>query len=223
MTLSRCFASLLALALRCQAASAAYDLRITEIWMGNEPGENLSEDWIEITNFGSTAWTAATDGQLWFDDDSFDATTADMLMGVASIAPGESVVFVDGLLAGLNEFTALWSPVVTLGQVGNYEGAGLGQGGDAVGIWISPTQPTVGTAPNFTAGYPDANRAGGASWDAALGAFSSVGNASGAVATTTLNDAGQPAIGSPGSVVPEPAGLGLIAAGLLGLLAARRR
>ena len=37
-------------------AFAQFDLQVTEIWMGNEPGDNLSEDWFEITNVGLGPW-----------------------------------------------------------------------------------------------------------------------------------------------------------------------
>jgi hypothetical protein len=200
---------------RCSSTSfAAFSLSITEIWPGNDPGTDLTADWFEITNTGNMAWTAAVDGDLYFDDDSADITTADLLSGVASIAPGESVVFVDGDMAGAMGFSAVWGPDVTLPQVGSYEGAGLSQGGDTVNIWISMGPPT-GT-PSFSGSYPDALFAMGASYDLTLGAFSTVGNAAGAVATTATNDIGQRAIGSPGTVaVPEPACLVLLTFGLL--------
>ncbi|MFG0326698.1 MAG: PEP-CTERM sorting domain-containing protein [Phycisphaerales bacterium JB037] len=200
----------------CAATAAAdFDLQITEIWMGNEPGSNLSEDWIEITNFGTMTWTAAIDGDLWFDDVSADTGDAALMSGVPSIAPGESVIFVDGGATGAANWLTLWG---FGGQVGSYEGAGLGQGGDAVAIWISAGIP-VGSPDDFEA-YPDANLNGGQSWDVVLGAFSTVGNLSNAFATGTVNDEGQPAIGSPGTI-PAPGSLALL--GLGGLAAARRR
>lgn len=215
----------------CGPALAAYDLRITEIWSGNTGSENITEDWFELTNYGDTPWTAATDGDLYFDDDSFDATAADLLYGVGSIAPGESVVFVDGNAGtgGLNTiiWNDVWDDVVSpLPQVGSYEGAGLGQGGDSIGLWISAGLPAG--APNITGSYPEASTSGGGSYDLVLGAFSTVGNAAGAVATTAMggNDASgamEPAIASPGSVaIPEPATLALIGMSIA-LLAGKRR
>ncbi len=214
-TLRCCFALMLS-AISSNATFGQYDLQITEIWPGNEPGANLTEDWFELTNFGDSVWTAAVDGDLWFDDDSFDPTTADLLSGVPSIAPGESVIFVDGNVAGGAEWVTIWGPEISpLPQVGTYEGAGLGQGGDAIGLWISVGAP-AGT-PDIIAGYPDADLNGGQSYDTVLNAFSTIGNAAGAVATTVVNDAMQPAIGSPGSVVPEPTSAGILLAGLGGL------
>ncbi len=196
------------------AALGAFDLQITEMWPGNEPGLDLTEDWFEITNFGDMSWVAATDGDLWFDDDSFDPEAADLMSGVASIAPGESVIFVDGGEAGAIGWSDIWSPVVNpLPQVGSYNGSGLSGGGDAVGIWISATMPMPGTDPDFTASYPEADPNGGQSYDTVLQAFSVVGNASGAVATIAVNDAGQAAIGSPGAV-PEPGSISILLAGL---------
>lgn len=209
-------------------AMAAFDLQVTEIWPGNTGADNLTDDWFEITNYGDMAWTAATDGDLYFDDASPSAAVADLMSGIASIAPGESVVFVDGsaTTGGLNValWNSVWSSVVSpLPQVGTYEGSGLGQGGDEVNIWISVGAPMG--SPTFGSSYPDANAAGGSSYDTVLGAFSLVGNASGAVATTDLTPSGEPAIASPGSVpavVPEPATFALVGMSLL-LLAAKRR
>ena len=220
MILMRKFVAIAAVLCLSATSQGQFDLQVTEMWPGNEPGENLTADWFEITNFGDAAWVAAADGDLWFDDDSFDATAADLLMNVDTIGPGESVVFVDGDPDGAPEFVAVWDPVVTLPQVGSYEGSGMGQGGDGVGIWISFGAP-MGT-PDFTATYPSAVANGGQSYDSVLGEFSTVGNASFAVATVAVNDVGQAAIGSPGRVVPEPAAGVLVLGGLLLLLGRRR-
>jgi hypothetical protein len=74
-----------------------------------------------------------------------------------------------------------------------------------------------------SAGYPDATTSGGRSFDVGLNAFSTVGNASGAVATIVVNDMNQPAIGSPGRpLVPEPTSIMLLLAGILGIASGRR-
>jgi hypothetical protein len=224
--MKKAFVLAVALMVMASRVHAAYDLRITEIWPGNTGSENLTDDWFELTNYGNMAWVAAVDGDLYFDDDSFDPSTADLMSGVPSIAPGESVVFVDGSAAtgGLNTaiWSSVWSPVVNpLPQIGTYEGAGLGQGGDAIGLWIS-FGPPVG-APSITGSYPNASMSGGGSYDLVLGEFSTVGNAAGAVATTELNANNEPAIGSPGSTaIPEPATFALLALSMV-LISAKRR
>ncbi len=179
-----------------------FDLRISEIWPGNEPGSNLTEDWFEVRNNGTAVWTTA-DGDLFFDDDSRSASNAVRLLGVTEIAPGEAVVFVDGGSAAAAEFAAIWGAALDLDDVkiGFYDGPGLGQGGDGVALFIENGAQgddalDDGEELNFAA-FPDANTAGGASFDVVAGAFSQVG-VDGAVATVAVNDAGQPAIGSPG-------------------------
>ncbi|MEQ9125536.1 MAG: hypothetical protein RIM80_23570, partial [Alphaproteobacteria bacterium] len=183
-------------------APGAFDLQVTEIWPGNDPGSNLTADWFEVTNVGDAAWTIA-DGAIFFDDDSADPAAADMLMGVTVIAPGESVVFVDDDSA--DEFTLLWEQVIELGQVGTYAGAGLSQGGDAVALFLDADMNGVdaGDLVDLEA-YPDAEADGGRSFDVTLGAFSADG-VGGAVTTLVVNDEGQPAVGSPtngAAVVP---------------------
>jgi hypothetical protein len=209
------FTSLLTCALLALAAPAvaAFDLKITEMWMGNDPGANLTEDWVEITNFGDTPWVEATDGGLWFDDNSFDPAVADPMTGIPSIAPGESVVYVNGDAAAVAEFLSVWGLVPGSLQVGIHDGSGLGQGGDGVAIFRSFMQPTIDDLVDAQL-YPTAVNNGGQSWDVLLGGFSTVGNSSGAFQSAVANDEGQFAIGSvPGTLVPEPtaAVLGMIA------------
>lgn len=210
-------------------ANAAFDLRITEIWPGNDPGENLTSDWFEVTNFGDTAWTAAVDGDLYFDDDSqgrdddfnppvFDSSIPDLMSGIATINPGESVVFVDD--DTIDEFAAVWGTAVDLPQIGIHAGSGLGQGGDGVTLFISVGAPAgLASIIDFQA-YPAADLSGGQSYDVTTGEFSTV--AGFAAQTSVVNDLSQPAIGSPGFLVPEPTTVALIAM-LAGSLAATRR
>ncbi len=215
------------LAIGPATAQAAYDLQITEIWCGNDPGSNLSEDWFEVTNVGDTAWSAAADGDLYMlDDRTYDPLDSDaaIMSGIASIAAGESVVYAGGEAAGATEWSDLWDDVIVLPQVGYHDGKGLGQGGDGVQLYLDD----LAAGENLTLldfeSYPDASANGGQSWDVVLGEFSTVGNASGAVATIVLNDENQPCIGSPGpAIVPEPASILLVVLGMAGVLACRRR
>ncbi len=188
---------------------ASFELQISEIWPGNEPGDNLTADWFEITNVGTAPWSSAADGTLSFDDESASPVDAVPLTGVSELMPGESAVFVDDDTP--DAFTALWSEVISLGQVGTYDGAGLSQDGDAVALFLDSEGDGVEDDDLIDLeSYPDANADGGRSWEPAdigAGAFSVPGT-NGTVATLVLNDADQPAVGSPtdGTVVPTGSG-----------------
>ena len=203
-------------------AAMPFQLQVTEIWSGNEPDSNLSQDWFEVTNIGESVWTAASFGDLYFDDDSADPSKADLMSGIASIAPGESVIFVDGGTIGAADWLVLWSgDLVTAPQVGSYDGAGLGKNGDAVTLFVDDPDSGVNLWQLAFETYPGTTANGGQSYDVVLGAFSTVGNASGAVATSTVNEGGQPAIGSPGAV-PEPGTIALMVLGAMTAVIRRR-
>ena len=222
-------ASVFTVAAIAGTVSAGFDLQVTEIWPGNDPGANLTEDWFEITNFGTSDFTFGVDGHLFFDDESADWEAADILEGVGTIAAGETVVFIDEGQAAAGAWFDLWFDIASdvpgengVPQVGWYDGSGLGGGGDAVALFLdADTTLDPGSVAFEVEAYPEADPFGGQSWDVVLGAFSTVGNASGAFATDAVNDVGQPAIGSPGSVVPAPGAAALL--GLGGLIAVRRR
>ncbi len=202
------------------AASAAFDLQITEIWMG-QPGTDVTSDWFEITNFGDMVWDQGADGDLWYDDESMDGTDASVLSGLTSIGAGETVVVVVGDASDATEFFNVWSLDLDLSglQIGWTDGSGLGQGGDGVTLWSG--DPTANSPIDF-ASYPDTAGFDAQSWDVLLGAFSTVGNASGAIATSTFggDNLDVPAIASPGSI-PAPGAVALF--GFAGFAARRRR
>lgn len=202
------------------SALADYNLKITEMWPGNAVNPDLTADWFEITNYGDMAWTAAVDGDLYYDDESQDPNTADLISGIASIAPGESVIAIDDDSDA--EFRTVWGAVfdLTSVQIGTFSGAGLGGSGDAVTLWIGDP---LSTAPVDVQAYPDTDGSNDASYDVILGAFSTVGNAAGALATIATSGDGTPAIGSPGvAPVPLPAAVWLMLPALGGLLRLRR-
>ncbi len=174
-------------------------LEITEIWSGNENGDDLTEDWFEITNNGPIAWTPAL-GELYFDDDSQDPTAADLISGITSIQPGESVIAIDA--ADTANFIAVWEDVynITGVKIGTYAGAGLSGGGDGVTLWIGDPN-TVGNIVDFES-YPDASSTPGQSYDVEKGGFSVVGEAPYAPAATAGNNVGESAVGSPGNLGP---------------------
>jgi uncharacterized protein YjiK len=111
-------------------------LLITEVspWSsGNSP---VAGDWFEVTNVTDNPVTI-TDWKV--DDSSAAFATALALNGITTIAPGESVIFVEGTLATTDAFKSNWfgaSPPSGL-QVGYYSGSaiGLGTGGDGVNLF----------------------------------------------------------------------------------------
>ena len=130
-----------------QPALATFDLQITEIWPGQGGGNDVTDDWFEITNFGDMAWEASTHGGLWFDDESMAVTEIDgdtnlpeqqavPLEGITTIAAGESVIFVEGDSEDKETFETVWGAVVSLPQVGYHDGSGLSGNGDAVTLFL---------------------------------------------------------------------------------------
>lgn len=175
------------------------ELVITEIFSGQE-GSDLTADWFEIKNNGTAAWVSGVDGDLYYDDDSADPTTADLIQGITDIQPNGFAIVLIGDANDVATFTTIWSQVIDLTgvQIGFTDGAGLGAGGDAVNLWEG--DPLM-TSTIDSAFYPDTSANDGKSYDVQLAAFSVVGNANGAVETIDLggDNSDVPNIGSPGN------------------------
>jgi len=111
------------------------DLRITEVQSSTAPSPNVpSADWWELTSFESQP----VDLSGWRFNDSGGGLTDAFVFGVGLvIAPGESIVFVEGLTP--LQFRAWWGiyNVPTSTQIISYSGSGLsfGAGGDGVRLW----------------------------------------------------------------------------------------
>ena len=171
----------------------------------------------------------SADGDLYYDDNSADPSVADLMSGITTIDPGESVVFVDGsaTTGGPNValWAALWAPdLAALPQIGTYEGSGLGGGGDGVTLFLDTDSNGPSADEQIAVAlYPFADDDGGQSWDVTQGVFS--GSLVNAVVTTDVNDESQPAVATPGflGVVPEPGTIALAAMSLIGLLGVRRK
>lgn len=183
------------------ATGGTSSLIISEVapWSSGNSDASLRVDWFEVTNIGSA--TANIAG--WkVDDDSRSFNTALELTGITSIAPGESVIFLETTdLAGKSAaFKTLWfgaNPPANL-KIGSYSGAGVGlsTAGDQVNLFDS-------------AGALKANVVFGAS---PAGPFSTFDNAAGVNNATisTLSAAGvrgafvaandSAEIGSPGTI-----------------------
>lgn len=113
--------------------NAAPLMRITEV-MSKTHDTDPEPDWFELTNFGNQPYTI-TGHKV--DDGTFDSTLAATLQGVTTIAPGESVVFVeseDVLYPGT--FRTNWGLSESV-QVGVYSGSGLSlsSGGDGITVF----------------------------------------------------------------------------------------
>ena len=191
--------TLFAFLLLCTISFSQNSFEITEIYSGQD-GADLTADWFEMKNNGATTYVAAVDGNLYYDDESADPTTADIIQGITEIQPGAFAIVIIGSAADVTVFTDVWSEVIDLTgvQIGYTDGAGLGAGGDAVNIWLGDP---LTTSPVASASYPDTSLNDGQTYDVELVAFSVVGNANGAVETLALGGANSdvPNIGSPGN------------------------
>ena len=114
MILKHCRIVMLLAIIATAPTYAVVDLQITEMWIGGLEGSEATSDWFEITNFGDTAATGLTADLLYYDDDSADPTKDDPLLGVDTIAAGESVVYLVSweddfdLAAATDAFVAMW-------------------------------------------------------------------------------------------------------------------
>lgn len=198
-----------ALAVASFASASIADIVITEASSTASSG-SVGSDWFELTNRGLTA----VDITGWRVDDNSNAFGSSLLLnGVASIGPGESVVFMETALgANIPAFRTFWGQIDSL-QIGYYSGSGigLGSGGDALNIYDSTgvliNNVTFGAAAQgISFGYDPTS--------SVFGAPSVVG-INGARTSASGTD-----VGSPGSI-PAPAAAGLFA--IAGLASRRRR
>jgi uncharacterized protein YjiK len=122
-------------------------LLITEVNPWSSGNSTLGSDWFEVTNVGSVA----QDITGWkMDDDSNAFGSAVALQGITSIAPGESVIFLENASSKKAQFLALWfgaNPPANL-QVGFYTGSGVGlsTGGDQVNLFDSTGAKRAGVS-----------------------------------------------------------------------------
>ncbi len=119
------------------SAAAAPGVVISEVHPAGSGNGTYAADWFEVTNTG----TSAADITGWkMDDNSNSFGSAVPLSGVTSIAPGQSIVFVDSTTPiNLSAFTTAWfgASVPSGFTVGTYGGPGVGlsTGGDAVNLF----------------------------------------------------------------------------------------
>lgn len=208
------------------ASAQLSTIRVTEAMSSS--GVGGTADWWEITNFGSSA----VDITGWkFDDSSFTFGNAVALIGVSSIAAGESVVFVETAapLTDLVGFRAFWGGSATTAQIGSYSGSGvsLSSAGDGVVIFnasgseVTP-RVTFGAATTGSSFYYQYDAAGDPTTSPNTNAIvSAVGTVSGQV-TYLSASSGPQNVGSPGTAinaVPEPSSVAFVACGVLAVAA----
>lgn len=194
-------------------ASTAFTLDVTDIVIeGTLPTVYISEvapwssgnspigaDWFEVTNGGTTTLNITG----WkVDDNSNSFASSIALNGITSIAPGESVIFMESNApaTAVAAFKNIWfggnAPAGL--QIGTYTGSGIGlsTGGDAVNLYnasgVLQANVVFGSSP--TGPYATFDNAAGLN-NATISTLST-NNAKGAF--KAVND--QAEIGSPGAV-----------------------
>jgi uncharacterized protein YjiK/2',3'-cyclic-nucleotide 2'-phosphodiesterase (5'-nucleotidase family) len=176
-------------------------LRITEVAAWGSGNGNYLADWFEVTNTGARA----VDISGWKMDDSSESPAAALsLTGVTSIAPGESVIFLETAtpVTTIATFRSTWfstTPPPSL-QIGSYtgSGAGLSTGGDAVVLYdtnnVRQAKVFFGASPVATPFATFDNSVGADNVN--LATLSAVGTNGAFVALTDADE-----IGSPGTTV----------------------
>ncbi len=186
-----------------QVVSGGSNIRITEVapWSsGNSP--IVAADWFELTNTGST--TVDITGWKMYDSGAGGFGSSGPLNGITSIAPGESVIFVDGS-SRIAPFITNWfgaSAPVGL-QIGYYGGPGLSTGGDAVNIYnaAGTVQASVSFgASDATAPYQTFDNTAGLD-NTAITQLSELGTNGAFTAAATTNEIGSPGTATLSSTV----------------------
>jgi hypothetical protein len=165
------------------------DLRITEVQSAQSTG-GTKGDWWELTSFE----TQPVNLFAWRFNDSDGGLNDAFIIGALTIAPGESIVFVEGLTA--TQFSSWWGTtnLPTGLKVITYTGPGLGfgAGGDTVWLW----NDTVTDTNDFIARATFGSATTGVSfnYDPGSGVFGalSVPGVHGVVRAAVGNDLGSP-------------------------------
>jgi hypothetical protein len=111
-------------------------LLITEVAPWASSNSPYAADWFEVTNVGG----AAVDMTGWkMDDNSASFALSVPIVGVGSVAPGQSVILIEGTATTATNFVSAWfggSPPAGF-VIGSYTGSGVGlsTSGDAVNLF----------------------------------------------------------------------------------------
>jgi hypothetical protein len=215
------------------SASAAIIISEVDPSGSSSTSNTYNADWFELTNTG----LSAQDITGWkIDDNSHAFGSAVALRGVTSIAPGQSVVFVEGSADGTGDttldsnFESFWfgNSVPAGFTIGNYGGAGVGlsQTADEVNIYNAGGTEVVGVGFGVSStgiSFDNAAGLGNSTQPDTIIAIPSVVGIDGAFSSANVV-AGQPnEIGSPGVIaaVPEPTSFALVCLGA-GVIAVSR-
>jgi len=198
-------------------------LIITEVMSSS--GTGGTPDWFEVTNTGTSAVDITN---FKFDDGSFTFGSSVPLVGVNSIAAGQSVVFIETgtPVTTIADFRTFWGGSATTAVIGSYSGAAvsLSSGGDGTMIFdtsevsvafVSFGAATTGSSFGYDlASYPNQNGFSGLSVNGSNGAFKSA---------NALGNIGSPGVAFFPSEVPEPSRLGFLGLSFIILLFTRSR
>lgn len=213
------------------ARGQATTIRITEVMSSS--GVGGTADWWEITNYGGLA----VDITGWkMDDSSFAFANSVALVGVSSIAPGESAIFLETAAPGtdITNFRTFWTgTAASTITIGSYTGSGVGLSSagdgvvlfDATGTEVTP-RVTFGAATTGSSFYYSYDAVGSPSTSPNTAAILSVvGTISSQVTIGSVN-ASPANVGSPGTAVnavPEPSSLAMTLGLVVAAVTATRR
>ncbi len=209
-------------------AQARVNLQITEIYAGTSPktpgGTAFdTSEWFEVTNFGDTAADMLAN-PVYYDDESASPTKNTKLLGVDTIAGGESAIFFvdwESDLPGADDaaklafayslFATAWGPLTDI-QIGYCDttAGGLGSNGDTMylfdgnleGANIIDTAGYTGKATSTYVSQPDGTWNG---MDGSPGSndLAGIAGLAGWPALVPFGDPEIALLGSPG-IVPVP-------------------
>lgn len=197
------------------SAIARGDIVITELHPTGSSNTFYGADWFELTNLGSSAVDIT--GWSW-DDNPLSASRA-LLTGVTLIAPGQSVVFIDGDATTGDAFIAEWfGGTAPAGfQIGFHTGPGLsGSSSDGVNIFDSSNNLVASLS------YPAGSPVLGTSFDNAAGIINGSVSTLSVVGVNGAFLSVNGEIGSPGAI-PEPSTFGILGMAGLALLLRQRK
>lgn len=178
-------------------------LRVTEIMAQAGPGNANSADWWELSSFDTQPVSLAG----WkFNDDGGGLATAFTLPAGLSIAPGESIIFVEELTAA--QFRAWWgeAAIPSSVQIVTYSGSGLAfsANGDGLRLWNATAAGDADTVASIDFG--NATEGVTFTYDPAtqqFGSLSQLGKNGAFKAAGTATDIGSPGLYRTAAAVPD--------------------